>query len=170
MGRGFSLGLTAPPPAVGRSFRAGITHGLIYDLSMEPDLSGWTGEGSFTPLLIDALKGIDAVAWFKVEDAPASRAEPGYAFISNEVFVRFATAPRVERVRRFGLPWRQTVQASLMTLQQLGEALGAIEGVGAPDYADDGMLQYLKAERIIPPYQTTGPKVVEMVRIYVSQP
>ena len=41
-----------------------------------------------------------------------------------------------------------------------------IEGVGAPDYGDEGMLQYLRAERIIPPYQTRGYKLVEMVRVY----
>ena len=45
-------------------------------------------------------------------------------------------------------------------------ALGAIDGVGPPDYGDEGMLQYLRAERIIPPYQTRGYKLVEMVRIY----
>jgi hypothetical protein len=135
---------------------------------MEPDLSGWTGEGTLTPVLIEALKGIDAVEWFKVDDAPASRAEPGYAFISNEVFVRFATEARVERVKRFGIPWSRTVNVNRMTLEQLGQALGAVEGLGEPDYTDAGMLQYLRAERIIPPYQTTGPKVVEMVRIYAA--
>ena len=28
------------------------------------------------------------------------------------------------------------------------------------------MLQYLRAERIVPPYQTRGYKLVELVRIY----
>ena len=44
--------------------------------------------------------------------------------------------------------------------------LAALDDVGAPDYSDDGMLQYLRAERIIPPYQTRGYKLVELVRIY----
>jgi len=44
--------------------------------------------------------------------------------------------------------------------------LTAIADVGAPDYADEGMIQYLRAERIIPPYQTRGYKLVELVRIY----
>ena len=35
-----------------------------------------------------------------------------------------------------------------------------------PDYADDEMLQYLRTERIIPPYQTRGYKLVELVRVY----
>jgi hypothetical protein len=44
--------------------------------------------------------------------------------------------------------------------------LSAIPDVGAPDYADNGMLQYLKTERVVPPYQTKGYKLVELVRIY----
>ena len=48
----------------------------------------------------------------------------------------------------------------------LEAALTAIPDVGAPDYADEGMLQYLRAERVIPPYQTRGYKLVELVRIY----
>jgi hypothetical protein len=53
-----------------------------------------------------------------------------------------------------------------MTLEALASALGAVDGVGEPDYADEGMLQYLRTERIIPPYQTKGVKVVEMIRVY----
>ena len=34
------------------------------------------------------------------------------------------------------------------------------------DYIDEGMIQFLKSERIIPPYQTRGYKLVELVRIY----
>jgi hypothetical protein len=32
------------------------------------------------------------------------------------------------------------------------------------------MLQYLRVERVIPPYQTRGIKIIEMVRIYRCQP
>jgi hypothetical protein len=53
-----------------------------------------------------------------------------------------------------------------MTLGDLESRLAALADVGAPDYADEGMLQYLKTERIIPPYQTRGYKIVELVRIY----
>ena len=60
----------------------------------------------------------------------------------------------------------RTVTDKAMTLQGLETALTSIEGVGAPDYGDEGMLQYLRAERIIPPYQTRGYKLVELVRIY----
>ena len=43
---------------------------------------------------------------------------------------------------------------------------GWLRAIGAPDYSDPAMLQYLRSERIIPPYQTRGYKMVEMVRIY----
>jgi len=130
------------------------------------DTAQWTGEGSFTASLVDTLKDLAGIGAVRVEDAPSSRTEPGYAFISNEVYVAFEPEPRVQITRRFGVPWRRTVQADRLTLEQLGEALGAVEGIGAPDYADEGMLQYLRTERIIPPYQTKGTKVIEMVRIY----
>jgi hypothetical protein len=32
------------------------------------------------------------------------------------------------------------------------------------------MLQYLRSERIVPPYQTRGYKLVELVRIYEIAP
>jgi hypothetical protein len=55
-----------------------------------------------------------------------------------------------------------------MTLESLGSALGAHADIGEPDYSDAGMLQYLRTEHIIPPYQTKGVKVIEMVRIYLA--
>jgi len=57
------------------------------------------------------------------------------------------------------------IEVRQMTLGGLAARLGAADGVGEPDYADDGMLQYLgRAHRRS--YQTRGCKVVEMVRIY----
>ena len=53
-----------------------------------------------------------------------------------------------------------------MTISGLEAALTSVEGIGAPDYSDDGMMQYLRTERIVPPYQTRGYKLVELVRIY----
>jgi hypothetical protein len=53
-----------------------------------------------------------------------------------------------------------------MTMPELATALTAIDDVGEPDYGDGGMLQYLRAERIVPAYQTRGYKLVELVRIY----
>jgi hypothetical protein len=119
------------------------------------DTSKWSGEGTFTQVLIDELRQIDTVALVRVEDAPASRSEADYNFISNEIYVAFTTATRSERIRRFGfLPASKTVEEKTQTLPDLEAALTALPAVGAPDYSDDGMLQYLRAERIVPPYQT----------------
>ena len=43
-----------------------------------------------------------------------------------------------------------------MTLMALESLLSAAADVGPPDYSDDGMLQYLRSERIVPAYQTEG--------------
>jgi len=134
---------------------------------MELDTSKWSGEGEFTTLLVDRLREVAAVHALRVEDAPASRAESDYNFISNELFVTFATRTVREPIRRFGiLPGARTVMEKLMTVAELEQALTVLSGIGAPDYADGGMLQYLRAERIVPPYQTRGYKLVELVRIY----
>ena len=133
---------------------------------MQVEDAGWTGEGPFTAVLLEALKGIDAIEYLRVEDAPSSRAEPGYAFISNEIYIRFKTDIRRETRRRFGIPWPAAVEVKRMTLGGLAGRLGPADGIGEPDYADDTMLQYLRTERIVAPYQTKGYKVVEMVRLY----
>ena len=114
---------------------------------MELDAAGWSGEGTFTQVLIDALKALPGVRFLKVEDAPASSAGSSFSFISNEIYVAFVDKPRL----------------TLATLQSVLEGAAAI---GAPDYADDGMLQYLRTERIVPRYQTRGYKLIELVRIY----
>ena len=136
---------------------------------MEIDRSAWSGDGDFTIRLIGALQQIEELASIKVEDAPASRAGTGYNLLANEVYVSFATAaePRVHRwlgvVRRTSF-----VQVPRLTLQDLDARLAHVEEIGRADYADEGMLQYLRTERIVPPYQTRGYKLVELVRIYVA--
>ena len=136
-------------------------------MPLELDSSAWSGEGTFTQLLIDRLRDVAGVRFVRVEDAPASRSDADYNFISNELYVGFDTTERQERITRFGvLPGVRTVTEKAMTLQGLEAALTGVEGVGAPDYGDEGMMQYLRAERIVPPYQTRGYKLVEMVRIY----
>jgi len=133
----------------------------------EVDISKWSGEGAFTQLVIDSLREIDAVRFLRVEDAPSTRSEADYNFISNEVFVEFATSTREERTRRFGiLPSTRLVPTKAMTIRDLERILTSLENIGAPDYGDEGMLQYLRTERIVPPYQTRGYKLVELVRIY----
>jgi hypothetical protein len=134
---------------------------------MELDTSKWSGEGTFTGLLIERLRTLDTIALVRVEDAPASRSEADYNFISNELFVAFTTKIRREHVRRFGiLPGSRAVIEKEMTVGGLEQALAGLTDIGAPDYADEGMLQYLRTERIVPPYQTRGYKLVELVRIY----
>jgi hypothetical protein len=134
---------------------------------MELDTVKWSGEGEFTHRLVETLKEIPEVAFVRVEDAPATRAESGYNFIANELYVGFGVRSRVESTRRFGvLPFRQVIAESAMTLAGLGEVLAARAHIGPADYSDEGMIQYLRTERIIPPYQTRGYKLVELVRIY----
>jgi hypothetical protein len=134
---------------------------------MKLDVSGWSGEGTFTQQMIDWLQQRDDVEIIRVEDAPASRSEADYNFISNEIFVAFATEPRQESVKWLGfLPGTRIVDAKRMTIAGLGEALGKTPEIGEPDYADDGLIQYLRTERIVPPYQTKGYKLVELVRLY----
>ncbi len=117
---------------------------------MELDATGWSGDGAFTQLLIDALTAQPHVRFVKVEDAPASRSDASFSFISNDLFVEF-------------LPGRA---AGADTITALSSVLESLPGIGAPDYADDGMIQYLRTERVIPPYQTRGYKLIELVRIY----
>ena len=134
---------------------------------MDIDASKWSGEGEFTARLVEHLRTLPDIVLVRVEDAPASRTEADYNFISNEVFVVFGAAVRQERVRRFGLfPGVRTTAIPAMTIAGLERALAHIPDVGEPDYFDDGMLQYLRTQRIIPPYQTRGYKLVELVRLY----
>ena len=132
---------------------------------MTVDTAGWTGEGAFTPALLDTLRAVDTIEFLRVEDAPASRADAGYALISNEIFVRFRTERRVVSSRLGGL-LKVRADVPVLTLGQLGERLGAADGIGEPDYQDEGMLQFLRTEVLVAPYQTKGVKVVELVRIY----
>lgn len=134
---------------------------------VEVDTSKWSGEGEFTQLLIDRVRALPGISFVRVEDAPATRSDADYNFISNELFVSFATASRSERGRRLGfLPGLRTVTEKVTTIGGLESALGTLPDIGPPDYSDEGMLQYLRSERIVPPYQTRGYKLVELVRIY----
>jgi hypothetical protein len=136
-------------------------------MPFELDTSAWSGEGTFTQLLVDRLREVSGIRFVRVEDAPATRSEADYNFVSNELFVGFDTTERKERTTRFGfLPSTRVVTEKSLTLSGLEAALAAISDIGAPDYGDETMLQYLRAERIVPPYQTRGYKIVELVRIY----
>ena len=134
---------------------------------MDIDREGWSGEGDFTERLLAWLDEQEDIVFVRVEDASASRAEVDYNFISNEIYVRFRTRARQERRRLWGIvPVRRTVAEKTMTMEALDTALADDPELGAPDYADEGMIQYLHTQRVIPPYQTKGYKLVELVRIY----
>ncbi len=134
---------------------------------MELDTTNWSGEGTFTQTLIDVLGTVEQVSGLRVEDAASSRSDVEYNFISNELFLQFGTRERQVRAKMLGMiPVTRTVTESVMTVTGLERVLCERDGVGPPDYADDGMLQYLRTERIVPPYQTRGYKLVELVRVY----
>jgi len=136
-------------------------------MAIDVDSAGWSGEGEFTQKIIERLRDIDYLTGVKVEDAPATRSDADYNFVANEIFVTFATAEREEPAKRFGfIPGRKLVTEKRMTLTGLATVLEGSDGIGPADYGDEGMLQYLRTERIIPPYQTKGYKLVELVRIY----
>jgi len=131
------------------------------------DAAGWSGEGEFTQKVVERLQLVEQLAGIKVEDAPSTRSDADYNFISNEIFVTFDVTLREEAARRFGIiPATRRVPEKLMTLDSLARLLEASDGIGPADYSDEGMLQYLRTERIVPPYQTKGYKLVELVRIY----
>jgi hypothetical protein len=137
---------------------------------MHVDSAGWSGEGAFTQIVVDRLSGVDHVAAVKIEDAPATRSEADYNFIANEIFVTFATEERYEPFKFLGaFIRRRRVRARAMTFDALVKVLEESDGIGPADYADEGMIQYLRTERIIPPYQTRGYKLVELVRIYEAK-
>jgi hypothetical protein len=137
---------------------------------MQVDSGGWSGEGEFTQNVLERIRAIDQIAAMKVEDAPSTRSDADYNFIANEIFVTFAVREQREPVRRFGLiPGTKRTLAKSMTFDDLVKVLEESEGIGPADYADEGMIQYLRTERIIPPYQTRGYKLVELLRIYESK-
>ena len=125
------------------------------------DRERWSGEGDFTSQLIAWLAARNDIVFLRVEDALTTRAEVDYNFIG------FRMRDRKERRRLLGvIPLRRTVTEPAMTLPQLDDALVAEPNLPDPDYADEGMIQYLHTERVIPPYQTKGYKLIELVRIY----
>ena len=134
---------------------------------MQTDTTKWSGEGAFTQKLLDTLRQLDGVAFLRVEDAPATRSDADYNFISNEIYVAFAETRRTLSFRRFGiLPGSRSRVEKRLSIAQLADLLASAVGIGAADYVDDGMIQYLKSERIVQPYQTRGYKLVELVRVY----
>jgi hypothetical protein len=135
---------------------------------VDVDVSGWSGEGDFTHLVVERLRSEPRIALLRVEDAPASREDAGYMFLSNELFVRPRFEPRRQRVRRFGfLPGTRRVDVPALALADIEAVLSADPSIGAPDFSDPGLIQYLRTVRIVPPFQSRGYKLIELIRIYL---
>ena len=131
------------------------------------DRDQWSGEGDFTEQLLLWLVEQPGIVSMCVEDASATRADVEYNFISNEIYVEFGVREFYQKRRVLGvIPLRRKSLVKTMTLEKLNVALSTDSELGATDYADEGMIQFLHTERIIPPYQTKGYKLIELVRIY----
>jgi hypothetical protein len=131
------------------------------------DRDQWSGEGDFTEQLLSWLTEQPGIVSMRVEDASATRADVEYNFISNEIYVEFEVRTFYQKRRILGvIPLRLKSLEKTMTLERLNVALLTDSEFGEPDYADEGMIQFLHTERIIPPYQTKGYKLIELVRIY----
>jgi hypothetical protein len=80
------------------------------------------------------------------------------------------TSVEVTRSWRLGVwPITRRVARPVMLMADLERTLTETAEIGPPDYSDEHMLQYLHSERIIPPYQTRGYKLLELVRIYSTK-
>lgn len=131
------------------------------------DRDQWSGEGDFTEQLLSWLSEQSSIVLLRVEDAPSTRTDVEYNFISNEIYVEFKVREFYQSQRLLGvIPFRRKSLEKTMTLEKLNMALSADSELGEPDYADEGMIQFLHTERVIPPYQTKGYKLIELVRIY----
>ena len=131
------------------------------------DRDQWSGEGDFTEQLLSWLSEQSSIVLLRVEDAPSTRTDVEYNFISNEIYVEFKVREFYQSHRGLGvIPRRRKSLEKTMTLEKLNMALSADSELGEPDYADEGMIQFLHTERVIPPYQTKGYKLIELVRIY----
>ena len=134
---------------------------------MRVDREQWSGEGDFTEQLLIWLSGQSGIESLRVEDASSARNDVEYNFVSNEIYIQFKMREREEFRWFLGfIPRKFRSLEKMMTLEKLDAVLADDVAMGAPDYTDDGMIQYLRTERIIPPYQTKGYKLIELVRIY----
>lgn len=134
---------------------------------MDVNRDKWSGEGNFTEELLAWLSSRSDIVFVRVEDASSTRTDVDYNFISNEVYVQFRVCERLDQHRFLGIiPVRRIVLEKTMTLSQLDTTLASESELGTSDYADEGMIQYLHTERMIPHYQTKGYKLIELVRIY----
>ena len=130
----------ATSPDDGGLDRGGGSITLICSLSMNLDKTQWSGEGIFTQALVDACQTLEDIIFLRVEDAPASRADVEFNFITNELYVQFRERSRAVQAKVFGLfPVTRTVTEPTMTVAGLEQAFCGIDEIGPPDYADEGL-------------------------------
>jgi hypothetical protein len=146
--------------------RGQVTERFMFARGEAIKLGGQLGALTVSDDFITTEGMIEQVGFVRVEDAPASQGAASFNFICNEIYVGFRVQRAVGRRRVLRLPLPAIVHRKSLSLARLGEVLATVEGIGAPDYADGTMLQYLRSERAATPYQARGPKLVEMVRIY----
>ncbi len=90
-------------------------------MAFETDRSNWSGEGQFTQLLLERLPELPGIRRVRVEDAPTTRSEADYQFMSNEMYVEFAVQNREEAYKRFGvLPATRLVPEKLVDAGRIG--------------------------------------------------
>jgi hypothetical protein len=136
---------------------------------VELDTSHWSGDGECTRAIVERLRADARVLHVRVEDAPASRDDVSYTFVSNELFIRPAVTWQRRGMRGWGFwPSSRRIAVSRLSVDDLEALLAADPAIGAPDYRDEGMVQFLRTQRIVPAYQTRGYKLVELVRIYMA--
>lgn len=136
---------------------------------MEIDASRWSGDGDFTQVILAKLRQQPEISRLRIEDAPASRDDVGYSFISNELYVLANRTERHDVALRWGVwPIRRHTSVPAITLFDIAALLAADPTIGDPDVSDENMLQYLRTQRIVPAYQTRGYKLVELIRIYMA--
>ena len=140
---------------------------MVAERKTDIDKERWSGEGEFTQDLLDWLVTHPNITFLRVEDASSTRNDVDYNFISNEVFLGFRTCERIEWHRFWGfIPFRRAIAEPAMAIKHLEPVLAELSEFGPADYADEEMIQYLRTTRVIPPYQTKGYKLIELVRIY----
>ena len=111
---------------------------------IEIDRDQWSGEGGFTEQLLLWLSEQPAVISLRVEDAPSTRTDVEYNFISNEIYVEFEVREIYQSRRVLGvIPFRQKSLEKTMSLEKLNRVLSDESELGEPDYADEGMIQFL---------------------------
>ena len=100
------------------------------------DRDRWSGEGDFTEQLLSWLSEQSDVISLRVEDAPSTRTDVEYNFISNEIYVEFKVREFYQSRRVLGvIPLGRKSLEKTMSLEKLNRVLSEESELGEPDYA-----------------------------------